>query len=555
MQSEDRGTEIRFDAIRDFLSAKSKNHVCGRSDCSIQVRWTLTLEECCNPRGRSFCRKLSILGLHPFANVDLVQRSVGWIEGFSAPYFMCRMEGTFVGHTEQGGTAAHAILLSEKNSASLMWESSYIPAGKMVNDLKSFTQSRAAVFVEDAESDMMDGDYYPGPLLWWDDKEGELILEGLGLLIYFGRTAVQNPGDLVLTSCSRLIDDAGLFVQYHQTKTVPPKDGCKEPLVLFAQNLAPLDNSTWCSDVMPRVACSNSPADSVMQCWGLGFLLFCHAHPENVADASANVFLAAQASLVREVLVPSLRQLSVVGKLFKKSVVLHPRMDAFVFPFDLYTRDFSASASRIQVFCQCVCELCNMVIPGLLFAHKGTFMCLACSEMKANGVVWELKQIVSLLNPPRAEHFATMSLRSFSELSQTHGLRFAEQVYGVWDSEAFKEAQVILEGMFPFNSAGELVSQIALEVNFRVTICPLLPCLDNVDTNLKNLFVDDKVPRLVRDGYQPSFVVLGHLLHGCAAKVQESSNCQIVFSDGFAHLIVSRPIEKGERLQILIGEK
>jgi hypothetical protein len=81
MQCEDGGLDIQFKDITLYLEVQTKQHSCSHARCSVQIRWTLSLEECCNDRGRRFCHKLFLLGLHPFLQTDLVQRSVGWIEG------------------------------------------------------------------------------------------------------------------------------------------------------------------------------------------------------------------------------------------------------------------------------------------------------------------------------------------------------------------------------------------------------------------------------------------------------------------------------------------
>lgn len=543
MQSEDAGTIIRFDTLIDFLKAKSDEHNCKFGNCSVQVRWTVTLEECCNARGRRFCRKLCLMGLHPFANVDLVQRSVGWVEGFSAPYFMCRLEGTFVGHTEQGGTAAHAVLLNQEKSSSMAWEASYVPAGKMVGDLKRFTQSRALKLHEKMDESAEDQDHYPGPLLWWDDQQGGMILEGLGLLVYFGTTMVQKPGEMVMTSCSRLMDDAGLFVQYHQTRTLAPNGGPQNPLVLFAQNLAPVGSASWCEDVLPRVACSKSASDSVMLCWGLGFLLFCQSHPE--VSAAPSVLHAARVSLVRELLLPTLAHLTRLGPAFQKGTVLNKDLDKFVFPFDLYSRDVVSNA-RMEVFRQCVCDQCSVVIPCLLFAHNRTFRCLDCSGMKANGAVWEIEKLLKMLDQSVVGP-CEMHLRPREELRELCGVKFVDSLFKWLECDAFAESQAILQAVFVVNAAGDVEARAPLERGSKVALSPVLTC-DHV--RLASVFLADSLPRLVEDGFSPPFVLLGYVLN-FPSRTNGPPNCKFVIANGTAELHFDQPVAKGGKLNIL----
>jgi hypothetical protein len=439
--------------------------------------------------------------------------------------------------------------LLREESAAIKWEASYVPSGKMLDDLKRFTQSRALVLPESKVAESVD--HYPGPLLWWDDKEAGMILEGLGVLMYFGVSVQQMPGEIVMTSCSRVIDDVGLFVQYHQTTTVAPPAGCTKPLVLFAQNLSPLKDASWCTEVLPRVACGGSAADSVLQCWGLGYLLFCRIHPGAHLNGPPQIISAAQLSLVREVLLPSLAQLARVGPAFSKSVVLHAKLDDFVFPFDIYTNSF-ASVQRIPVFCQCVCERCNAVIPSLLFAKQNVFLCMSCSEMRSNGVVWPFDQVLSLLGfgLPCVVDDWTKKLKRVSQLTEIYGERFASELRSVLRTEAFFDAQLILQTIFPFNPSGEVVSQIALPINWRIVVGRVLR---SGVGRFVDVFVEGSVPRLLRQERPLERSFLGHMLWCSFADKNDEveGNCKLCFSEDVAELLVVRSIVPGERIVII----
>ncbi len=531
MQTEDEGALVRFDELVSYWEKKKNAHSCKHANCSIQVRWTLTLEECCGERGRTFCNVLYKLGMHPFFNEDLLLRSVGWIDGFTAPYFMCRQQGAFVGHSEQGGSSACGCLLAER-SASMKWEASYYAHGKMVNDLRRFITSRAML-----AGRQVDKDTYPGPLLWSDDPNGSLIIEGLGMVVYFGASTIQRPGEFAMTARSRTVEDRGLFVEYHQTTTVDSEDD-SPPLIFFAQNLAPL-TLPWCKDVLPAITNPEMPSDVVLRCWGLGYLLFCRTHGHHVA--APDVVSAARLSVLREILMPTLQQLSALGpSSFVKRVVLHRRLDELLLPYDLYAGTHKG-AGHAEVFRACVCEVCFKVISNLLWQEGTMFMCAICADMKSNGVVWEPGNVVDLLNIGVPS--TVQKVYEFNAPDQLRELS-GKSIVSVLNSAALAELQLILQSLFPLRD-GDVVTSMALEKGMRIAVGPVVALRDGVQH--EQLFRGQVPLKLFG-----SLVCFGPILNVSPDNKIDNGrrhNCTLRIVDSkYAELVVDTPIAVGEEL-------
>ena len=465
LQWEEEAEVVPFDSIKRYLETSLEQKRCG-PHCSVQIRWTLSQRECESKRGRKFCSTLKETGLHIMSGLteDLLQSSIGFVEGFTTPYFMCRRSGTFVGHTEQGGTAAFGCLLNG-NSPSMKWEAMYVPYGPVFDSVRSLMNMMASAV--NLLPEYKDRGAYPGPLLWSDDPQGILILEAHGIKSFYGNSFQQDPGKFSLTSTSRFLGDYGLFVEYHQTKTVnDERQFDRDPIVLFSQNAAPLGNPEWCRDVVDRILLDVA-GDSVLRCWGVGLLAFLAVHSLS-SPAKDELVAVAKRSVVKDIIFPAM-----VGILERGPQNWRPRnmfanLSARMFAFDLYSGNDVLEEETM--FHQVVCGGCDFVLSTLYIHTKAGPLCINCQPRgKITGYVFDIDELFSLLeitpmqNPP-PDVFSTYQ---GGELEAEFSRETCHQISQVIASETHLEIQRLLSHLFRIES-DMLRTNVPLQRGMRI---------------------------------------------------------------------------------------